>query len=99
MRCDPWPWLDEYVTDAIYQAIDEGMTSEAAITARVLSDVYPSTVDGRPVKWPCVKGRCAAADALEYRARAKVRATLAALRDGVAHDHYLEICGDYAGIH
>lgn len=98
-RCDPWPWLDAEVTYAVHDAIEAGITDPRAITAEVLRAVYPVTVSGEPVQWPCARGDCDAMRALQFRAEARVRRELADMDDRIAADHYAEIFHVGASVH
>lgn len=99
MRCDPWPWLDADVTYAIHDALELGMENPREITTFVLREVYPETVAGEPVQWPCARGSCDAMRAIQYRAEARVRRELADAEDRIADVHYAEICHTGASVH
>lgn len=92
MTCDPWPFLEAEVYHAVLDALERGIEDERKITTHVLRTVYPETVDGRPVRWPCRAGYCDAMRAIQYRTAARVSAIVAELEDHIAGGEYQSIC-------
>jgi len=77
IECSPLPWLPERIDAAIAKCIVSGLTDRDLILQIVLSVVYPETMEGCPILWPCQAADCSELKAIEEQTRIRIHRRLA----------------------